>query len=44
LSYYWFTNDTGCGTEIALITLSLVFGIGFTVLSITPFVENGCNP
>jgi Serine incorporator (Serinc). len=44
LNYYWFTNDTGCGLEIFLITFTLVIGICFTILSITNYVEHGCNP
>jgi hypothetical protein len=43
MNYFWFTSDSGCGTEIALITLTLVFGISFTVLSLTNFVEHGCK-
>lgn len=42
-NYYWFTNESGCGLNIFLITQSLVFGIGFTVLSITSWVEHGCK-
>jgi hypothetical protein len=42
MCYLWFTGP-GCDTEIALITLTLVFGIGFTVLSMTSFVEHGCK-
>ena len=43
MNYFWFTSDSGCAKEIALITLTLVFGISFTVLSLTNFVEHGCN-
>lgn len=39
LNYFWFSSTSSCGMNIALITLTLVIGILFTVLSISGWVE-----
>lgn len=39
LNYFWFSTTDSCGMNIALITLTLVIGILFTVLSISGWVE-----
>lgn len=44
MNYYWFSKDQGCSLQVFLITFTLLLGISFTLLSLTNFVENGCNP
>ncbi|CAG9328271.1 SERINC3_1 [Blepharisma stoltei] len=41
LCYYWFGTSSECGVNIFLITLTLALGSIFTVMSLTPLVENG---
>lgn len=42
MNYVWFASESGCGLNIALITLSILSGLVYSILSIT-IVENGCN-
>ena len=41
LNYYWFSTTSGCPINVAIITVSLVLGIVFTLYSLSAMVESG---
>jgi hypothetical protein len=44
LNYYWFSEaDGGCPVNIFLVTQTLAIGVIYTLLSVSNYVDHGCD-